>query len=201
MRHTGPKTRLARRIGEALRDKDVKFLQKRNYPPGMHGQSRRRKSEYGHQLAEKQKAKWTYDITERQFRRYVQAASRKREVTGLALLEILEGRLDNVVYRLGFARSRAGARQITSHGFITVNGKKINIPSYQVKAGDEIGINPTKINSKYIQLLALELKDFKPQEWLGLQAKELKGKVLSKPSPENTGSTIHMELIIEHYSR
>lgn len=201
MRRTGPKTRLARRIGEALREKDVKFLQKRNYPPGMHGQSRQRKSEYGHQLTEKQKAKWTYDISERQFRRYVSAASRKKEMTGLALLEILERRLDNVVYRLGFAKSRAGARQLTSHGFITVNGKKINIPSFEVKVGDEIGINPTKANSKYIQHLALELKEYKPQEWLLLQAKELKGKVLSKPTPENTGSTIRMELIIEHYSR
>lgn len=192
---------MARRIGEALRDKDVKFLQKRNYPPGMHGQSRQRKSEYGQQLLEKQKAKWMYDVTERQFRRYVSAASRKKEVTGLVLLEILERRLDNVVYRLGFARSRAGARQIVGHGFITVNGKKINIPSYQAAVGDEIGINPTKINSKYIQQLAVELKEFKPQDWLALQAKELVGKVLSKPSPENTGSTIRMELIIEHYSR
>lgn len=201
MRNTGPKTRFARRIGEALRDKDVKYLVKRNYPPGMHGQSRRRKSEYAIQLAEKQKAKWMYDISERQFRRYASAAGRKKEVTGPVLLGMLELRLDNVVYRLGFGASRAQARQIVGHGFIIVNGKKVNIPSYQVKAGDEIGINPSKTGTKYVQRLSLELKEHKPQEWLNLQAKELKGKVLSQPTPQNTSSTIQMELIVEHYSR
>lgn len=201
MRRTGPKTRLARRIGEALRDKDAKYLVKRNYPPGMHGQNRVRKSEYGKQLAEKQKAKWMYDVSEKQFRRYAEAASRKKEVTGRALLETLELRLDNVVYRLGFAASRAQARQIVGHGFITVGAKKVNIPSYRVKVGDEIGINPVKANSKYIQHLVLPLKEHKPLQWLSLNSKELKGKILSLPTPENTSSTIQMELIIEHYSR
>lgn len=201
MRRTGPKTKWARRAGEALRDKDVKYLQKRAYPPGMHGQSRRRKSEYGTQLSEKQKAKWMYDVSERQFRRYVFASARKKEVTGKVLLEILELRLDNLVYRLGFAASRAQGRQIVSHGFITVNGKKVSLPSYQVKIGDEIALNPSKQNSKYVQHLALQLKEFKPQEWLTLSAKDMKGKVLSLPTAENTGSVIQMQLIIEHYSR
>ncbi|MDP3741498.1 MAG: 30S ribosomal protein S4 [bacterium] len=201
MRNTGPKTRLARRIGEPLRDKDVKFLVKRNYPPGMHGQRRSRKSEYGIQLSEKQKAKWTYDVSEKQFRNYVEAATRERGVTGLALLELLELRLDNVVYRLGFAPSRAAARQLVSHGFVTVNGKKVNVPSYHVKIGDEIGINKNKQASKYIQRLMLTLKEHKPQDWVSLQAQALLGKVLSAPTRENTGSTVQMELIIEHYSR
>lgn len=201
MRRIGPKTRLARRIGEPLRDKDAKLLIKRNYPPGMHGQSRRRKSEYGIQLLEKQKAKWSYDVNERQFRKYVESATRERGVTGQALLAHLELRLDNIVYRLGFAPSRAGARQLVSHGFITVGGKKVNIPSYQVKLGDEIGINKTKRDSKYIQRLMPQLKEHKTLDWLSLQSSELVGKVLASPTRENTNSTIQMELIIEHYSR
>lgn len=201
MRRTGPKTKLARRIGEPLRDKDVKILLKRNYPPGMHGQSRRRKSEYGIQLSEKQKAKWTYDVSEKQFRRYVEDALAQKGVTGPALLERLETRLDNIVYRLGFATSRAQARQIVSHGFIAVNGKNVNIPSFKVNIGDAISVREAKQNSKYIQHLIPQLKEFKVQEWLSLEAKELKGKILSGPNRDNTGSTIHMELIIEHYSR
>lgn len=201
MRNTGPKTRLARRLGEALREKDVKYLQKRNYPPGVHGQSRRRVSEYGGQLMEKQKAKWIYGVAERQFRRYVEKAAAKPGMTGSVLLEFLEMRLDNVVYRLGLAGSRPQARQITSHGFITINGQRVNIPSYQVAVGDTISIQENKKSSKYAEGLAPRLKDFKPLEWLELDPKTMTGKVLSKPTADNTGSTIRMELIIEHYSR
>lgn len=201
MRNTGPKTRLARRAGEALRDKDVKILTKRNFPPGQHGQGRRRKSEYGVQLSEKQKAKWIYGVAERQFRRYVSSAARKKGMTGELLLGFLEMRLDNVVNRLGLGSSRAQARQITSHGFITVNGKRVNIPSYQVSVGDTIGIAEGKKNSKYVERLSALIKGFKPQEWLDLDSKNLTGKVLSRPTLLNTGSTIRTELIVEHYSR
>lgn len=201
MRQTGPKTKLARRIGEALRDKDAKYLVKRNYPPGMHGQSRRRLSEFAGQLREKQKAKWIYGVTERQFRRYVEAATKKKGLTPDLLLKSLELRLDNVVYRLGFAVSRSQARQLVLHGFFAVNGKKVNIPSYQVGVGDEISVRDGKKGSKYMQTQALRMKEFKPPEWLALEPKNLSGKILSSPTLENTGSILQMELIIEHYSR
>ena len=201
MRRTGPKTRLARRVGEALRDKDVKYLQKRNYPPGMHGQNRIRRSEYGTQLLEKQKAKWMYLVNERQFRRYVENSMRTKALTSEVLLQFLELRLDNVAYRLGFGASRAQARQLASHGFLTVNGKKVTIPSYQLSPGDTLGINPTKRSSKYIAQREPALKDFKTQEWLQLDHKDMTGKVLAKPTMQNTGSTLQMDHIIEHYSR
>ncbi|MBI4050131.1 MAG: 30S ribosomal protein S4 [Candidatus Doudnabacteria bacterium] len=201
MRYTGPKTRLARRVGEPLRDKDTKYLVKRSYPPGMHGQSRRRISEYGTQFLEKQKAKWTYGVTERQFRRYISAATSKKGTTGDFLLESLELRLDNIVYRLGFAGSRAQARQIVGHGFITVNGKRVDIPSYRVAAGDQIALAAGKRASKYAQLLAPRLREHKALEWLELDAKNFSGKVMSRPTRDNTGTTLRMELIIEHYSR
>lgn len=201
MRRIGPKTRLARRIGEALRDKDAKYLVKRNYPPGMQGQTRRRPSEYGLHVREKQKVKWVYDIPEAQFRRYVTKALQKKGLTGDLLLGFLELRLDNLVYRLGFGSSRAQARQLVSHGFISVNGKKVNIPSYQVAVGDELGIMENKRDSKLVQGLVPRLKDFKPQTWLQFDGKNLKGKVLTRPTFDNTGATIQMDLIAEHYSR
>src|SRR3989338_6954355 len=195
MRTTGPKTRKARRIGEPLRDKDAKYLVKRNYAPGMHGQNRARLSEFAIHHKEKQKAKWIYDVTERQFSNYVKAA------TGDMLLQFLESRLDNIVYRLGFAASRAQGRQIVGHGFITVDGKKVNIPSFQVSTGAVIEINPNKRTSKYVEKLQSLLKEHKTQEWLELDAKNLKGRVLSKPTPTLIGSTIQMDLIVEHYNR
>lgn len=201
MRHTGPKTRRARRLGIALRDKDAKILVKRNYPPGMHGQNRRRLSEYATHHQEKQKAKWMYGVSERQFRKYADTALRKKGTTGLVLLDILERRLDNVVYRLGFASSRDQARQLVSHRFFTVNAKRVNIPSYQVVIGDIIGVVDAKRSSKYIENLHAPMKDYHPQEWLSLDAKALSGKILTNPTPENTGSTIQMDLIVEHLSR
>ncbi len=201
MRNTGPKTRKARRVGEPLRDKDAKYLVKRNYPPGMHGQGRSRLSEFAIHHREKQKAKWIYDVTERQFSKYVRAASRKKALTGDTLLQFLESRLDNVVYRLGFAVSRSQARQIVGHGFIQVNGKKVNIPSYQVEPGSQIAINPAKQGSKYLERLAPALREFKTQDWLLLDAKNYSGKMMSAPTPASTGSTIQMDLIVEHYNR
>ena len=201
MRTTGPKTRKARRIGEPLRDKDAKYLVKRNYPPGMHGQGRSRLSEFAIHHREKQKAKWIYDLSERQFSNYVKAASRKKAQTGDTLLQYLESRLDNVVFRLGFAGSRPQARQIVGHGFIMVDGKKVNIPSFQVSPGSTITINPVKQSSKYVERLAMTIKEFKTQDWLTLDAKNLSGRVMSAPKPTTTGSTIQMDLIVEHYNR
>ena len=201
MKYTGPKTRLARRVGEVLRAKDAKYMVKRGYPPGMHGQSRRRTSEFGIHHWAKQKAKWIYNVTEKQFRKYVEAAMGKRGMTGNVLLESLELRLDNVVFRLGFAISRAQSRQLVNHGFFLVNRKKVNIPSYAVKVGDQISVNDSKKSATYIQQITPLLKEFKTQEWVTLDAKNFSGKVLSKPTPQITGSTIEMDLIVEHYNR
>ena len=174
---------------------------KRNYPPGMHGQNRARLSEFAMHHREKQKAKWIYQVTERQFANYVRDAARKRAMTGDMLLQFLESRLDNVVYRLGLATSRAQARQFVGHGFVTVNAKRVNIPSYQVAVGSTVAINPSKKSSKLVERLAATLKDSKTQDWVELDAKNLSGKVLSKPTPQLTGSTLQMDLIVEHYNR
>lgn len=139
-RYTGPKTKIARKFGEPIYGED-KVLAKKNYPPGQHGQSRRRKtSEYGMQLKEKQKAKYTYGVLERQFRNLFEKAARTKGITGEVLLQLLESRLDNVVYRLGLAPSRPASRQLVLHKHITVNGKVVNIASYQVKPGDVIAV-------------------------------------------------------------
>ena len=139
-RYTGPKTKIARKFGEPIFGED-KVLQRRNYPPGQHGQNKRRKtSEYGVQLREKQKAKYTYGVLEKQFRNLFAKASRLKGITGVILLQLLESRLDNVVYRLGIAPTRAAARQLVLHRHITVNGQIVNIPSYQVTPGEVIGV-------------------------------------------------------------
>ncbi|HET8854627.1 MAG TPA: 30S ribosomal protein S4, partial [Salinimicrobium sp.] len=140
-RYTGPKTKIARKFGEAIFGDDKSF-EKRNYPPGQHGNNRRRgkKSEYAIQLMEKQKAKYTYGILERQFRNMFEKATRSNGITGEVLLQLCESRLDNVVYRMGISPSRSGARQLVSHRHITVNGELVNIPSYQLKPGDVVGV-------------------------------------------------------------
>ncbi len=200
-RYTGPKVKKARSFGEAITAKDAKALMKRNYGPGQHGQSKGRVSEYGTQLKEKQKAKWTYGILEKQFRKYFAEASKKKGITGDALLQILESRLDNIVYRLGFGETRAQARQIVSHGFITVNGKNVNIPSYLTKVGDIIAIAESKRKSKYVELLKQKLKNVKTQEWVSTNEDQLNGKVLSVPTSEQIENRINTQLIVELYSR
>ncbi|MBU6447686.1 30S ribosomal protein S4 [Patescibacteria group bacterium] len=200
-RYTGPKAKRARALGEAITAKDAKILMKRNYGPGQHGQSKGRVSEYGTQLKEKQKAKWTYGVLERQFRKYFAEASKKKGVTGETLLQILELRLDNIVYRLALAESRAQARQLVSHGFIAVNGKRVDIPSYRTKVGDIISINGNKQKSKYIEMLRQKMKNAKTQEWLSLNTDEITGKVLSVPTPEQIDNKINTQLIVELYSR
>lgn len=200
-RYTGPKIRLSRKFGQALTPKAEKYLAKRNYRPGQHGQNPQRVSEFGMQLREKQKAKAVYGILEKQFRRYYEKASKKGGVTGDALMQMLELRLDNVVFRLGFATTRPQARQLVNHGFFQVNGKKVNIPSYAVRVGDEIAVGETKKNSQYMKNLGPVLANAKPAEWVSLDAKNLSGKVLSVPSRDQLDQSINTQLIVEHYSR
>ncbi|MBI2607545.1 MAG: 30S ribosomal protein S4 [Candidatus Doudnabacteria bacterium] len=200
-RYTGPKIRLSRKFGEPLTPKAVKYLAKRNYRPGMHGQNRARISEYGMQLREKQKAKAIYGILEKQFQRYYEKASKKVGVTGDSLLQLLETRLDNAVYRLGFAQTRAQARQFVTHGFFELNGQKVNIPSHEVRVGDEIKVRDSKKNKPLIKGLLPVLAKAQPPDWLSLDHKNLTAKVLSLPSREQMESTINTQLVVEYYSR
>jgi len=201
MRYTGPKVKKARRLGMAFTAKDAKIMQKRNFAPGQHGQSRSRLSEYGTQLREKQKAKIAYGILERQFEIYFNRALKQTGVTGDNLLKLLEMRLDNVVYRLGFAETRAQARQLVNHGFFEVNGKKVDIASYQVKVGDTVAVKKGKQKKAYMEKIKEKLKSFQTLDWLSLNPAEMSGKVLSSPVVESLGTEINTQLIVEHYSR
>lgn len=198
-RYTGPKRRLSKREGLALFAKDAKALERKGIlPPGQHGSKRRRRiSEYGIQLREKQKAKRIYGILERQFKKYFFEANKVKGATGLSLLQILETRLDNVVYKLGFSKSRAGARQLVSHGHIQVDGKKTSIPSYRVKVGQTIAILSKLSDNTQVQK-SLEGLETLP-EWLERQATV--GKVLRKPDREEMEQSIAEQLIVEFYSR
>jgi small subunit ribosomal protein S4 len=201
MRYTGPKVKKARRLGFAFTEKDARILQKRPTPPGQHGANRVRISEYGMQLREKQKAKINYGVAEKQFLRYFDKAMNRPGVTGDLLLQMLELRLDNIVFRLGFAETRAQARQLVSHGFFEVNAKKVDIPSYATKPGDTITVRENKKASKYMEARKEKMKSFKSQEWVELNAANMSGKVLSAPTPEQIGNLINTQLIVEHYSR
>lgn len=201
MRYTGPKVKKARRLGMAFTPKDAKVMQRRPAPPGQHGQGRSRISEYGMQLREKQKAKINYGVTERQFIRYFEKALKRPGVTGDYLLELLELRLDNIVFRLGFAETRAQARQLVNHGFFEVNGKKVDIPSFATKPGDVVSVRENKKASKYMQTQKEKMKGFQAQEWVELKANDFAGKVLSVPTPDQIGNLINTQLIVEHYSR
>ncbi|MDO8498981.1 MAG: 30S ribosomal protein S4 [bacterium] len=199
-RYTGPKRRLSRREGTALFAKDLAYLERKGaVPPGQHGtgRARRKVSEYGIQLREKQKAKRIYGLLERQFAKYYQIASRKRGNTGQALLELLETRLDNVVYRLGFTTSRASARQMVSHGHIKIDGKKVNIPSFQVKPGITVAILDKMLDNTQVKK-SLEESQTLP-EWL--QRKATVGKVLRVPTRDEMEPGINEQMIVEYYSR
>ncbi|MBI2337998.1 30S ribosomal protein S4 [Candidatus Daviesbacteria bacterium] len=198
-RYTGPKRRLSRREGLALFSKDAKALEKKGaVPPGQHGIGRRRRiSEYGVQLREKQKAKRFFGILEKQFKRYFDEASKVKGATGLALLQTLETRLDNVVYRLGFAKSRSGARQMVSHGHIKVDGKKVTIPSFGVKINQTIEISEHLRDNTQVKK-SLEESTTLP-EWLERRATV--GKVLRIPNREEMEQSIDEQLIVEFYSR
>lgn len=198
-RYTGPKRRLSRREGVALFAKDADFIERKGaIIPGQHGGRRGRKpSEYGIQLREKQKAKRLYGLLEKQFAKYYQLASKRKGNTGNALLELLETRLDNVVYRLGFSPSRAGARQMVSHGHIGVDGKKVTIPSFQIKPGSTIAILPKMLDNTQVRK-SLEVTDTLP-EWL--ERKAAVGKVLRLPNRDEAEAGINESLIVEYYSR
>ena len=199
-RYIGPKSRIARRFGEAIFGPD-KVLDKRNYAPGQHGVNRRKKmSEYGTQLAEKQKAKYTYGVLERQFRLLFAKASRIKGITGEILLQLLESRLDNIVYRLGIAPTRAAARQLVSHCHITVDGKVVNIPSYDVKPGQVVAVRE---KSKSLEVIAASLDGFNHSKysWLEWNEAEKAGKYLNIPQREDIPENIKEQLIVELYSK
>lgn len=200
-RITGPKHRICRLFGEKLCEADKCPVVKRPYKSGQHGQRRTRISEFGTQLREKQKAKFMYGLLERQFRKLYTRAAKERGVTGTRLLQLLEMRLDNVVFRLGFASTRHQARQIVNHGFIQVNGKKVDIASYLVKPGDLVAARDSKRSKKYWEGAKPRLSKYHAPEWLELNSKELTGKVLTVPTGEMLETRINPQLIVEHYSR
>ena len=199
-RYTGPKTKIARKFGEQIYGPD-KYFEKKNYPPGMHGAAKRRKkvSEYGMQLQEKQKAKYTYGVLERQFRKTFELASKKKGVTGLILLQLIESRLDNVVYRLGIAPTRNAARQLVSHRHIVVNGEILNIPSYMVKIGDVVGVRE---KSKSLEVVTNSLEGRTNKfSWLEWDSDKMCGKFMNYPSREEIPENINEQLIVELYSK
>ena len=199
-RYTGPKSKIARKLGAPIFGAD-KVLSKKNYPPGQHGNSRRRKtSEYGIQLKEKQKAKYTYGVLERQFRNLFEKAQRTKGVTGEVLLQLLESRLDNVVYRLGIAKTRAAARQLVSHRHITVDGQVVNIPSYTLKPGQVVGVRE-KAKSLEVITDSLTGRSHSSYSWLEWNQASLSGKFLSAPQREDIPEEIKEQLIVELYSK
>jgi len=200
-RSIGPKHKLCRKYGEKLCDSPKCPLTKRNYPAGQHGQSNKRKkvSGYGKQLLEKQKAKRIYGLLERQFSNYVVEASKKVGDTSKFLLNYLESRLDNVVYRAGLASSRAAARQMVNHGHVTVNGEKVDIPSYRVKAGQTIAVGTGSKNKKLFEGISEKLQKVEAPSWLGVDSKTVSVKVLNAPTLENPN--FNPKAIIEFYSR
>lgn len=200
-RYTGPKHRLCRAEGVALcGSPKCPVIRKNAGPPGQHSQKGRRKlSGYGIQLREKQKVKRMYGVLERQFSKYFKMASAKKDATGDVLLQILETRLDNVIYRLGLAASRPQARQLVSHGHVFVNGQKVTIPSYNVKIGDVVTLAPKTVNLPFIKKLLEDKKEEKMPSWLSKKAAV--GKVESLPKREDLGADINERLIVEYYSR
>lgn len=200
-RYTGPKTKKARTFGEPIFGYDRAF-EKKKYPPGQHGPSKRRKvaSEYGIQLKEKQKAKYTYGILERQFLNYYKTASRKSGVTGEILLQLLESRLDNIVYRFGIAPTRSAARQLVGHKHILVNGEIVNIPSYNCMPGDVISLRE---RSKSMDLIQESLERGRVQKypWLAWDGAEMKGKYVEIPERDVIPENIKEQLIVEIYSK
>ena len=199
-RYIGPKSRISRRFGEAIFGPD-KVLNKRNYAPGQHGVNRRKKSsEYGTQLAEKQKAKYTYGVLERQFRLLFAQAQRAKGITGEILLQLLESRLDNVVYRLGLAPTRAAARQLVSHKHIVVDGQVVNIPSFQVKPGMIVGVRE---KAKSLEVIAASLEGYNhgKYSWIEWDGAQMAGKFLNVPVREDIPENIKEQLIVELYSK
>ena len=206
-RYTGPVCRLCRREGAKLYLKgdrcysDSCSFTKRSYAPGQHGQARKKVSEYGLQLREKQRARRVYGVLEGQFRTYFDKADRQKGITGENLLVLLERRLDNVVYRLDFAASRTQARQLVRHRHFTVNGKRVDIPSYQIKPGDVIQVKETSKQSPLIKEIAEAVTTKTTPAWLEVQAEEMIGKIVRYPNRDEIDTPIQEHLIVELYSR
>jgi small subunit ribosomal protein S4 len=199
-RYTGPKSKIARRFKEPIFGPD-KALEKKNYPPGQHGLAKKRNkvSEYGIQLAEKQKAKYTYGILERQFERMFHLAQKTKGITGEVLLQLCESRLDNVVYRLGIAPTRSGARQLVGHRHITVNGNVVNIPSYLVKPGDVVAVRE---KSQSLEAIVNSVTGgTNKYSWLDFDSKHMTGKFISRPERQQIPENIKEQLIVELYSK
>jgi small subunit ribosomal protein S4 len=201
-RYTGPKSKISRRYGVPLFGPS-KALERKNYPPGMHGPkgARRKLSDYATALAEKQKLRFQYGLMERQFRRYFETALRKRGVTGETLLQMLETRLDNVVFRLGFANSRSAARQLVSHGHVLVNNRKVNVSSYNLRAGDLVTVKD-RPSSRRLATRNLELTQIHTvPDWLVLDKDQFQGKVVRIPSRDEIAPIVNEQLVVELYSR
>jgi small subunit ribosomal protein S4 len=199
-RYIGPKSKIARKFKEPIFGADRAF-EKKNYPPGQHGINKRRggkQSEYGVQLMEKQKAKYTYGILEKQFRNIFEKASRKGGITGEVLLQLIESRLDNVVYRLGIAKTRSQARQLVSHRHIMVNGSVVNIPSYMLRAGDVVGVRE---RSKSLEVITDSIVSRTNYSWLDWSTDKLEGKFLNYPERSEIPENIKEQLIVELYSK
>ena len=199
-RYTGPRTKIARKFGDPIYGADKSF-EKKNYPPGFHGlnKKRRKSSEYGLQLMEKQKAKYTYGVLERQFLNMFKKAQRHKGVTGEVLLQLLESRLDNVVYRLGIAPSRAAARQLVTHRHITVNGELTNVPSFTLREGDIVGVRE---KSKSLEAITDSLKSGRAaMSWLEWDSSQMAGKFMNIPQRDEIPENIKEQLIVELYSK
>jgi len=200
-RYRGPRTKIARKFSDPIFGTDKSF-EKKNYPPGMHGNNKRRRkaSEYGIQLKEKQKAKYTYGVLEKQFRNLFDKASRSKGVTGEVLLQLLESRLDNVVYRMGLSNTRTGARQLVTHRHVTVNGDIVNIPSYTLKPGGTIGVRE---RSKSLEVItdSLSTARYGSSSWLEFDEASMIGKFLNRPEREDIPENIKEQLIVELYSK
>ncbi len=200
-RYTGPTTRISRRFGQPIMGANKSF-EKKNYPPGVHGPRLRRKvSEYSIGLSEKQKLRYAYGLMEKQFRRLFERAKRERGVTGDRFLQLLETRLDSVIYLLGFARSRQAARQFVNHGHIRVNGRKVDIASYTVKSGDEIEVKPATSSRQLATRNLEETRARTVPTWLSLQEDALKATVTRLPERDDIQPLVNEQLIVEFYSR
>ncbi len=206
-RNTGPSCRLCRREGAKLFLKGTRCISdkcaynRRDFPPGQHGLARKKESNYGVQLREKQKVKRIYGMLEKQFRHFFRTAERAKGVTGLTLLQLLERRLDNVIFRMNFASSRSAARQIVQHGRVYVNGKRVDIPSYTVKIGEEVSIKVKDPVKKRLIETFESLKDRAVPRWLDVDQANLKSKIVAMPTKDDVGFPIQEQLIVELYSK
>ncbi|MEA2024480.1 MAG: 30S ribosomal protein S4 [Actinomycetota bacterium] len=199
-RYTGPRTKVSRRARQLLDENKAKYFDRRPYPPGEHGRGRIRESQYQIQLREKQKLRFMYGVLEKQFRRYYKEAARQSGITGTNLLVILETRLDNVVYRSGLARTRPQARQLVNHGHFLVNGKRVDIPSYQVRGGEVITVKERSLEILPI-LHSIDTGDRTVPEWMDVEADERKITIKDLPSREQIDTEIQEQLIVELYSK